>query len=276
MGCRYLPPHAREALSGATARRKSSSGGPFRDNLLSVPARRVLVPLVPLLVVAAFACDERAIFTTKVASDLASTKHTASVLGVFRDGRMSMGGWDVVAPYLEPVLGSGSSHCDVGYDALVSSNTSLASAIDEYARADGPTDDLLAQIAPAAQGDLVLVLTFAGKLPEPREAGVADAAFIRTDKTHSGVGRGGAGSFGVHESETPADLNQLEISASLYSVALGRSVALVGMQYTGTDIDDALSRFAAKLRQSLPALKCAGWNWNASIDPERIRAKMHE
>jgi hypothetical protein len=65
----------------------------------------------------------------------------------------------------------------VGYDALVSSNAALASAVDEYARADGPTDDLLAQLAPAAQGDLVLVLTFAGKLPEPAtDAGAAGAA----------------------------------------------------------------------------------------------------
>src|SRR5580698_8128873 len=109
-------------------------------------ARRALVPLGLLVVMAALACDEGAIFTAKVASDLASTKHAASVLGVFRDGRMSINGWEVLAPYVEPVLGAG--RCDVGYDALVSSNAALASAIDEYARANGPTDELLAQIGP--------------------------------------------------------------------------------------------------------------------------------
>jgi hypothetical protein len=256
-----------------TVRRKGCVSTCHCANLPLVRARRALVPVV-LLVVAHFACDQGAIFTTKVASDLASTKHTVSVLGVYRDGRMSMGGWDTLARYVEPALGSGSGHCEVGYDALVSSNATLASAIDEYARADGPTDDLLKQISPAAQGDLVLVLTFAGKVPEPAEAGVVDAGFVRTDRTKSGVGRGGARSLGVHESETPADLNQLEVSASLFYVALGRAVALVGMQYTGSNIDDAMMRFAAKLTQSLPALKCTGWNWNTNIDPDRIRAKM--
>jgi len=217
------------------------------------------------------ACGD-GVFTTKLASDLASTHHTASVLGVYRDGRMSGGGWDVLAHYVEPALGS--TRCDVGYDSLVfsSSNAALASAIEEYTRADGPTDDLLFQLAPAAQGDLVLVLTFAGRVPGRNPS----TGSVRTDAPGAGLRPPGGGPPGAQKAESTKDTNVLEISASLFSVALGHSVALVGMQYSGSSAEDALTRFGAKLRQSLPNLKCVGWNWNASIDPERIRSKINE
>jgi hypothetical protein len=77
-------------------------------------------------------------------------------VGVYQDGRMSPRGWDVLAPYLVRALGP--ARCDIGYDSLTSSNSVLADAVDGYTKEDGPTDDLLAQLAPAAQGDLVLVL----------------------------------------------------------------------------------------------------------------------
>jgi hypothetical protein len=230
-----------------------------------------------VLLVAVAACDQSdVLFTTKVPSDLARTTHAASVLGVYRDGRMSMAGWDVLAPYVEPALGS--AHCEVGYDTLVGSNAALASAVDDYARANGPTDELLAQLAPAAQGDLILVLTFAGKLPEP----VLDAEAVGASPAPAaggGSGRGrSAGLGGPHaaQSDSPRDANQLEISASLFSVSLGRSVALVGLQYLGKEKDDAMAKFAAKLKQSLPNMRCVGWSWKASIDPERVRSKINE
>jgi hypothetical protein len=190
---------------------------------------------------------------------------------------MSTRGWDVLAPYVARALGS--SDCDVGYDALISSNEALADAIDEYARADGPTDELLGQLAPAAQGDLVLVLTFAGKLPQrATDAGAAPPARAPSGMGGHGRGRrgGGGGARGTPKPESAKDTNLLEISASLFSVALGRSVALVGMQYAGASIEDAMARFTAKLAQAAPNMKCVGWNWNTGIDPERIRSKIDE
>jgi hypothetical protein len=50
----------------------------------------------------------------------------------------------------------------------------------------------------------------------------------------------------------------------------------VAMQYTGTSIDDALTRFAAKLHESLPNTVCAGWNWGTAIDPDAIRKSIDE
>jgi hypothetical protein len=164
----------------------------------------------------------------------------------------------------------------VGYDALASANGTLADAIDEYARAEGPTDDLLSQLAPAAKGDLVLVLTFAGKLPQ---RGKADAGAQRSTQAPSasggrGGGRGmhGAGrSRGASISERPVDTNMLDISASIYSIAQARSVALVAMEYSGASVNDAMTKFSTKLGQSIVGLSCVGWNWDAKIDPDRIR-----
>jgi hypothetical protein len=67
------------------------------------------------------------------------------------------------------------------------------------------------------------------------------------------------------------DPNELDISASLFSVKQNRAVALVGMQYRGESVEDALTRFADKLAETVPELKCTGWNFNVNIDPKQIR-----
>ncbi len=214
-------------------------------------------------------------FTTKFASDFAPTRRTVSVLGVYEDGRMSSRGWLALGPRVVDALHAGG--CDVGYDAVASANGPLAAAIDDYARANGPTDDLLAQISPAAKGDLVLLLTLAGKVPHRgTEAGAPRAAPTQQPGGSRGRGmRGGARTRGMSNPES-VDLNVLDLSASLYSVAQARSVALVAMQYSGASLDEAIAQFAAKLGQSVPGLQCVGWNWDAKIDPDRIRQSIDE
>jgi hypothetical protein len=215
-----------------------------------------------------FGCNNGgANFTTKLASDFAPARHTVSVLGVYQDGRMSLGGWDALEPYFARALGP--AQCKVGYDALVSSNQDLANAIDEYTRDEGPTGNLLTQLAPAARGDLILVVTFAGKVPAPRGAngGPPTGAPVQTAMGTSrrrGRGHGAAAA----QAEDP---NQLDISASLFSVAQNRPVAFVGMQYRGESVADALTRFAEELAQATPELKCAGWNFDVNIDPKKIQ-----
>jgi hypothetical protein len=230
--------------------------------------------LTLLVLATLFACDEGdARFTTKFASDFAPTQHAVSILGVYRDGRMSPHSWEVLSRFLTQAMGS--PNCDIGYDSLASSSSALADAIDAYTKEDGPTDDLLAQLAPAAQGDLVLVLIFAGKLPQhPSDAGpphAAQAAPSPRGGRGGGGRRGGGRMGGGPKPEGAADTNVLDVSASLFSVVQRRSVALVGMQYSGSSVADAMTRFAAKLAQSVPNMKCAAWNWNANIDPARIR-----
>lgn len=235
---------------------------------------------VAALLVATSACDDGVKFTTKFASDVAPARRSVSILGVYKDGRMSVEGWETLAPHVLPALGGGK--CAVGYDALVSANGNLAGAIDDYAQADGPTDDLLAQLAPAARGDSILVLTFAGKLPRrgAADAGARPSAPPTMGGPRGGGRMGGARGGGRMRGPMPGpssdDPNALDISASLYSVRDSRSVALVELQYTGASVDEAMTKFAAKLAASFPQAVCAGWNWDAKVDPDRIRQIVDE
>jgi hypothetical protein len=234
--------------------------------------------LSALLALTAISCDEGdAHFSVKFASDFSPARHTVSVLGVYKAGQMSADGWKALAPRVGPAICVGD--CEVGYNTLAATHGALADAIDAYAQADGTTDDLLAKLAPAAKGDLVLVITFAGKLPLHGADGGA-ARSQQSAPVTSGRGGGRRGGMGGGRSqsmpESAKDTNLLDISASLFSVSQARSVAQVSMQYTGTSIDDAIARFAAKLRESLPNTVCAGWNWATPIDPEAIRKSIDE
>jgi hypothetical protein len=208
---------------------------------------------------------------TKLASDFAPARHAISVLGVYKDGQMNTDAWLTMSPRVSPSLGAG--ECAAGYsDALQSTNGPLLSAIDDYARSNGPTDDLLAQVAPAAKGDLIVVFTFAGRLPGPKPK---DS--VATNSGPPGVGQSGAAGPGGRRrasntrSFAPPDPNELDISATLFSVAQGRSVGLVAMEYSGVSVDDAMAKFAARLAQVLPQARCEGWDWTAKIDAEHLR-----
>ncbi|MGA3120512.1 MAG: hypothetical protein ABSF69_07040 [Polyangiaceae bacterium] len=235
---------------------------------------------VVLLAAAMVGCDTGDTrFTVQFASDFAATRRTVSVLGVFKDGRMSSSGWETLRPHLASALGA--ERCDVGYDALGANHEALADAIDGYTRANGPTDDLLTQIAPAAKGDLVLVLTYAGALPRrvASDGGPPPGAPTQGMGGGRGGGRGmrGAGtSRATSKPPSSIDTNVLDIAASLYSVAQSRSVASVAMQYSGVSLDEAMTSFAAKLAQSVPGMLCAGWNWDTQIDANRIRESIDE
>jgi hypothetical protein len=212
---------------------------------------------------------------TKFASDFAPAGHVVSVLGVYKDGQMNVDAWETMGPKIAPSLGA--PDCAAGYSEAIG-NAALASAIDEYARANGPTDELLAQIAPAARGDLIAVITFAGRLPvaKPRPT-------VATNSGPMGVGQNGASGTGAagggrrassRRSFAAPDPNELDISATLFSVSQGRSVAQVAMQYTGDSVDDALTRFAAQLREALPRARCEGWDWTAKVDADHLRQSI--
>ena len=70
----------------------------------------------------------------------------------------------------------------------------------------------------------------------------------------------------------PGDPNLVDISALFFSVAPGRSVARVELQYTGASLDEAMTKFAAKVAQTVPQGHCVTWNWATAtaLDPERI------
>jgi hypothetical protein len=220
----------------------------------------------------AVACEEGdARFHSQFASDFVPARRSVSVLGLYEDGRMSPEGWAALAPYLSAPLGSAA--CDVAYDGLLSSNATLAGAIDDYARAEGPTDDLLAQLAAAAKGDTILVVTSSGQVRPSADGGAAPPPPSSPSPSSRGAGRGmrGGGRRNRPRPDDAGEPDAFEMTASLYSVAQHSSVALVSMEYTGTSVTDAMTRFANKLGQTLPQMRCDGWNWTADVDADRIR-----
>ena len=124
-----------------------------------------------------------------------------------------------------------------------------------------------------------MVFTFAGKLPAPKPK-----TSVATNSGPAGVGQSASGRTGGPGGRRsargpafePADPNELDISASLFSVAQGRSVGLVAMQYSGASVDEAIATFAARLAEALPRARCEGWDWSAKIDPEHLRQSIDQ
>jgi hypothetical protein len=84
--------------------------------------------------------------------------------------------------------------------------------------------------------------------------------------------RGAGGGPTFHNRSTPAgSKDALELAALLYSVKDKQSVAQISLEYTGHSLDDAMARFTARLRETLPAASCSGWTWDGKVDVERVR-----
>jgi hypothetical protein len=240
-----------------------------------LPRRRGLAPLAllaPLAVaplLAVCGCEPGdARFASRFASDFAHPGHTVSVLGVYKDGLMSTDAWETMRPRVSSALGSAA--CDAGYgDALIASNAPLATAIDDFTRSSGPTDDLVKQLAPAAKGDLVLVLTLSGQLPVEAKSHLG----APTPSTRM-AGGGRRRTTNVPGAPSSPDGNELDFSAYLFSVPRHEPVGLVTMRYYGKTVDDALTKFTQRLGDLLPAARCDGWQWPAGIDPDAIRRSI--
>ena len=231
----------------------------FSYSLGRVMVRRassVAMVLAPLV----FACGSDALFTTVLAPDFAPGRHSVSIFGVYKDGRMDSDAWSQFAGPIQQMLRGGSCEADYG-GALVSHDEPLTSAIDDYAAANGPTDDLMAQLAPAAQGDLILVLSVAGDLPVREKVTVKDPP--------RQVGAGPA--YGPRGKRASGDTNALRITATFFSVARLHSVAAIDLEYTGTVRDEAFAKFDAQLTQFLSTCSCAGWRADAELHPDQIR-----
>jgi hypothetical protein len=254
-----------------------------------LPARGVWV-VRTVAAAAALAClgvavscsEDEAQFQVRFAPDFAKSQTRVSILGVFRDGRMNAETWDEIGPRLSAPFAAagGTASCPIAFDKdFLSKKEELAGAIDDVARADGVTDDLLDKLAPAASGDDVLVFTVAGR-PTSQSwdggAGGGAAPMGPPNSTPGGGMRGsrgarGMGGGGMGPMRQP-DKNVFELTASLYSAKDHRAVGLVAMRYTGSSGPEALSKFVAKLREQLPAASCTGWHWDVPVDPKAIEA----
>jgi hypothetical protein len=237
---------------------------------------RAPVPLALASLVFAFACacgDADAQYNVRYAPDYHRGAATVSVFGVFKDGRVNPDSWEDLGPVLSQPFGG---TCPVGDGPdLATKDLALSQAIDDYAREDGVTDALLDQLAPAAQGEMILVFTVAGQPPKrqatPSEPGPSAAPPISQPNAVGGR-RGSSMGRPMQNGFLYMPHQQLafELSASLFSVQAHHSVAQVTLQYRGDSAEDALKKFAAKLREALPGATCRGWS-DVRVDGEKIR-----
>jgi hypothetical protein len=237
--------------------------------------RSLTLAALAVLLTPELGCSDSAQFTTRYASDFAHTPHTISVLGVYKDGRMNPDVWEQIGPGLCASFGA---TCGAAYDALIASNPNLSGAIDDYARANGIGDELVDQLAPAATGDLIMVVTVAGHVigknqDLPDTSAVSGGPPSTMGSKYRGTGMSTPGPTGaLRRPKALADGASFEMSASLFSVSQHKSVGLVAMAYSGASVDDAIQRLAAKLQSEIPGSKCAGWNWSVQLDEQHIRS----
>jgi hypothetical protein len=211
----------------------------------------------------AVACGEDSQLTVNYAPEFSEfAHHTVSVFGVFKDGRMDTEAWGGVAAGVSNLFGQGV--CKPGFDPdLVANHPALSSAVDEYTRNYGVTDPLLNEFAASAKGDLILVLSVAGKPP-------AIAHKVPATDAPLPMSRG----TGVRpDPDNPVGSRPIEASASLFSVTLHRTVASIVERYAGKNAELAVGNLEAKLKEALPVATCEGWDFNAHpVDDSRVHA----
>jgi hypothetical protein len=225
-----------------------------------------LAATLPLL----SSCVDNAHFNVKKAPELRPM--TVSVLGVFKEGRLSPETWDDLGAKISPVFQK--AMCPIGYDTkLPTDQPDLAEAIDDYSRANGVTDDLLAELSPAANGDAILVVSVAGRpLKQKNETQMAPPTGMQ-NAPGPVRGRGGGGlPPPTSMSRVAFDQNAYEMSATLFSLKDRHTIAEVSMGYGGESADEAIAKFVEKLRSVFTGYPCVGWHMNAGVDQKRIRA----
>jgi hypothetical protein len=185
---------------------------------------------------------------------------TVSVFGVFADGRMDPEFWNDLGSTLLPLAG-----CTAGYSAdLATQNPGLASAVDDYVRANGVTEALLAQWGTLSKADTILLFSIAGHPPVQTGPTVVTPKYIPpTQMTRPA---------NLYDEHRPTDGSVFQVTASLYSVRARRSIARLDMIYSERDVDGALREFGRRMRVELPIAACAGWSADThGLDESKIR-----
>jgi hypothetical protein len=204
-------------------------------------------------------------FEVKRDPDFDEARSTVSVVGVFQAGRMNAESWNELRGPVSTVLG----RCDAAYgDDLHNANPELFTTLEESTRANGITEELLAQLAPSAAGDLLLVLSVRGRVA----AATVTAADAPPSAPASTPSKRGGGPQGQHARVRgrPAEINEFGMAATIFSVKRRRSVLRLNMSYTGNDVNEAVGAFLEKLGTVLPGSQCRGWKWATATGVEGL------
>lgn len=221
---------------------------------------------------------------------------TVSVFGIFRNGRLSPESWDDLGASLSAPFSQ--TACEAAYtNTLANANPSLTSAVDDYAKENGVSDELLDRFAPLAKGDTIMTIAINGEPARPKaDAGAGKASKPATARSPSGqghyggpgggpgggrgmgrgggFGRGGFGGRSQPSERRKPERDAWEVSASFFSVRLHHSVSQVSMIYSGQNLEGALKAFLGRLGVEMPDVPCRGWNWSVQVDGDSLRKML--
>lgn len=224
------------------------------------------------LAVATCSCGEAGVFyDVKYSPGFAAGPTSVSLLGVYQDGRMSNELRDEVVLKLAPVLGKNT--CAVAWgETLRAAEPDFFEEVDRSTQADGVTEETLDRFSGWAEGDAILVVSV-----NVYRGGAAGAP--PTGSTTSGMGGSNfnqgtgplPGSRGRAAPPPPPGAirpgtwqgQQIRIAAILFSAKTHAPMGRIILNYLGTNIDDALRRFARKIGEELPGSVCKGWKIEA-------------
>jgi hypothetical protein len=193
-------------------------------------------------------------FETKYAASFDARSVRASVLGVYRDGRLSEPAWAALVPHLP--AGLRTPGCGPGFgEALKVENAQVFDAIEARTKMAVVDDELLEMIAPAASADFIL--SFA--IYEDGGHGDATQSLGRVLVAHGGPPIGSDLSAPLVTRKTPG----VEMSGYLYSRSSLQTVAAVTMQFPGAGLQEAAATFGQEFGAALPPLTCGDWRWSS-------------
>ncbi len=190
-----------------------------------------------------------------------------SVVGAYQGGLLRAEAWADLAPSLAGAFGG--AVCEPFYSKeLDASNPSLASSIDHYTKANGVTDELLRDLAPAATTDTLVLITVGAHAETSMTPEAAPAQSMMPGRRGSRPRPPSAPGTRTVTHEMAIDL-----SVSFYSIRKGHLVAQMDMSSTGATQEEAVVHFADEMRKRFPSTTCAAWKQDARIDEAKIQAK---
>jgi hypothetical protein len=226
-----------------------------------------------VLVAATASCSEETSVKVRYAEGFAPGPSAVSVLGVYRDGRMSVDAWGPLALPLSAALGE-KTVCEPAFSArLQRDNEPLFASIDDQAKSEGVTEDLLAKLSPSAQGDVILAVSMHGSLGRASTDHASDEPPPRAAMPSTrGMNASGAGRGAPHRQPTPRGPapKVMELSATLFSTHQRKPLARLTMIYGGTSAEEAVRLFSAELGKLVPGSSCKGWSWPADGLPREF------
>jgi hypothetical protein len=215
------------------------------------------------------ACTKDAQFTIDAPAAGLQAESAVALFGVYRDGRLDADYWETLSPRVSPALGGPA--CAIAFDpALAEHDPKLYSEIDRETKENGVTKEVLARFASRAPTPMIAVLQVTGHppVPKPRPKEDDSGSAAMGGGGPAGGGRGGMGGGGRHgggqhgAAQSDAlneEVQRFELVFSLFDASKKDFVSRIAMHYSGTSADDALTQFTAKVKETLPGMKCVSW-----------------